>query len=397
MQRSILVATVLAAAVLAARPGVAQELDAQTFAPALGPQAAFATEGAGTVGHLERTAGLLLNYASRPVVIIEAENADSPDEPVEIPVVDQQLALHAMAGIGISDYLQLTLDVPIYLINEGDLPEAFNETHLGDLRLRAKGRIVGGAERGAGLGLAVDVTAPTGKPTTYIGTPGVTVAPRLIADYRTGPVWVALNAGALLREPQAFGPDVDLGNAATFGVAGELEVMRGVLLVTADLFGRTAFDDFAATEDTPIDLLIGGKLVTTHGFAVMAAAGGGVVAGVGAAEFRMLFGLSYAPRSSDLDGDGVDNETDRCPEQAEDADGFEDTDGCPELDNDGDAIADTDDGCPLEPEDLDGVEDDDGCPDPEPPAAVAPEAPSTPTQPADPPATPETPTDEATP
>jgi OOP family OmpA-OmpF porin len=94
----------------------------------------------------------------------------------------------------------------------------------------------------------------------------------------------------------------------------------------------------------------------------------------------------------DRDNDGIVDKLDKCPDQAEDHDGFQDEDGCPELDNDNDGIVDTADkcpndagplqnlGCPIidkdgdgindpqdkcpdEPEDKDGFEDQDGCPD----------------------------------
>jgi outer membrane protein OmpA-like peptidoglycan-associated protein len=66
---------------------------------------------------------------------------------------------------------------------------------------------------------------------------------------------------------------------------------------------------------------------------------------------------------ADADGDGIPDLRDRCPQEAEDKDGFQDDDGCPDLDNDGDGIVDAKDGCPNEPEDGDGFEDEDGCPD----------------------------------
>ena len=65
----------------------------------------------------------------------------------------------------------------------------------------------------------------------------------------------------------------------------------------------------------------------------------------------------------DNDGDGILDVNDKCPNDAEDFDGFEDEDGCPDLDNDGDGILDVNDKCPNEPEDFDGFQDDDGCPD----------------------------------
>ncbi|UCF04584.1 MAG: OmpA family protein [bacterium] len=65
----------------------------------------------------------------------------------------------------------------------------------------------------------------------------------------------------------------------------------------------------------------------------------------------------------DNDKDGITDDTDGCPDLAEDFDGYEDEDGCPDLDNDGDGIPDVEDRCPSEPEDFDGFEDQDGCPD----------------------------------
>jgi outer membrane protein OmpA-like peptidoglycan-associated protein len=96
----------------------------------------------------------------------------------------------------------------------------------------------------------------------------------------------------------------------------------------------------------------------------------------------------------DSDGDGVPDKDDPCADRAEDKDGFEDADGCPEPDNDGDGVLDGNDKCPLtpgplsnqgceqeptdsdgdgvldhqdrcpqQPEDKDGFEDADGCPD----------------------------------
>ncbi|MDQ3031354.1 MAG: OmpA family protein [Myxococcota bacterium] len=68
---------------------------------------------------------------------------------------------------------------------------------------------------------------------------------------------------------------------------------------------------------------------------------------------------------TDNDADGILDARDQCPNAPEDRDGFEDTDGCPDADNDGDQILDAADGCPNVAEDLDSFEDTDGCPDPD--------------------------------
>ena len=50
--------------------------------------------------------------------------------------------------------------------------------------------------------------------------------------------------------------------------------------------------------------------------------------------------------SLDYDLDGILNEEDKCPKEAEDFDGYQDTDGCPEKDNDQDGTFDIIDKCP---------------------------------------------------
>ncbi len=72
--------------------------------------------------------------------------------------------------------------------------------------------------------------------------------------------------------------------------------------------------------------------------------------------------LPPAP-NPDPDGDGIAGAADKCPNVAEDKDGFEDDDGCPDPDNDKDGIPDAQDKCPNQPETFNGIDDEDGCPE----------------------------------
>ncbi|MEO0326099.1 MAG: OmpA family protein, partial [Myxococcota bacterium] len=65
----------------------------------------------------------------------------------------------------------------------------------------------------------------------------------------------------------------------------------------------------------------------------------------------------------DNDEDGILDTDDLCPDDPEDADDFQDLDGCPDPDNDEDRILDVDDQCPNDPETYNGNDDEDGCPD----------------------------------
>ena len=82
-------------------------------------------------------------------------------------------------------------------------------------------------------------------------------------------------------------------------------------------------------------------------------------------EFGRKMPEKPAAAPKDTDGDGIPDDQDKCPNEPEDKDGFQDADGCPDLDNDGDGIPDAQDKCPNEPEDKDGFQDADGCPDPD--------------------------------
>lgn len=79
----------------------------------------------------------------------------------------------------------------------------------------------------------------------------------------------------------------------------------------------------------------------------------------------VIFGApaSAGGAPADADCDGVLDSVDACDDAAEDRDGHDDGDGCPDPDNDADGLADTADLCPDEMEVLNDFQDGDGCPD----------------------------------
>ena len=83
--------------------------------------------------------------------------------------------------------------------------------------------------------------------------------------------------------------------------------------------------------------------------------------------------------SADVDGDGVPDVRDRCAYVA----GTEQLDGCAAVkdgrDGDRDGILDAEDNCPEQAEDMDGRDDRDGCPEPDRP--VPERVPGSPTAP----------------
>lgn len=67
--------------------------------------------------------------------------------------------------------------------------------------------------------------------------------------------------------------------------------------------------------------------------------------------------------SADSDADGIPDESDKCPDQPENKNGYEDDDGCPESDKDADTFLDAVDHCPDQAETFNGLTDEDGCPE----------------------------------
>src|SRR3984885_10703063 len=76
-------------------------------------------------------------------------------------------------------------------------------------------------------------------------------------------------------------------------------------------------------------------------------------------DFRAMIGIVFEPNIGDRDGDGIKDDVDKCPDEPEDFDGFQDEDGCPDPDNDRDGVPDVDDKCPNVP----GPKSNDGCPE----------------------------------
>jgi outer membrane protein OmpA-like peptidoglycan-associated protein len=132
----------------------------------------------------------------------------------------------------------------------------------------------------------------------------------------------------------------------------------------ADYWGDAKKGDLAVLVAAGLNLRLSAEITAD----VIASAG---PVGARGDDFRITTGLIWSPQPAgvsapgrnDHDGDGIPDSVDGCPDEAEDKDGFQDEDGCADVDNDDDGTADGNDDCPNEPEDKDGFQDGDGCPE----------------------------------
>ena len=371
--RALLAASVLSASVASADP--APSIDARRFQPAADPGATLyleptSTQGAGNF----HTAGWL-SYAYRPLVLRR-------DGGTVATVVSHQASLDATFGLGLGKRGQIGLAIPMILAQSGDdnaetraaLGGAIAPRAIGDIALSGKANLIRMGELG-GFGLAAlgRVTAPTGDRTSTIGEGAPTTEVRLLAEMRFVAAGVQASAGFKLRaEDRTFGSRT-WGDEIPWAIG---LVLRPQMLGFDDkgkwTWGAEAHGWLPSGPSAP--LTSASQSPTYAGLtaryamrdaSLLMGVESGVVRAVGAAPIRAVIAISWAPREHDQDHDGIDDDHDECVGLAEDRDGFEDEDGCPELDNDEDGILDADDKCPNDPEDEDGFEDEDGCPDPD--------------------------------
>lgn len=323
-------------------------------------------------------------------------------------MVDARLQADVMFAFGIADWAQLELALPTALHQRGATYEDGRVVPLpgaavGDLRIGARGTILRTPRRGFGLGVGFDATVPSGHHSALTTFGGPTFTPLALAEYR-GPrgILVATNLGYSAR------PEVNVGGA----VGGDVVPYR--LAVRVPVSPREAFALFGELDgqasmvrdgDSPLALRGGFRWQTRGGLVMNLWGGSTVLDTIGLPTLQVGLSAGFAPGSrirnesafegndrpgavelarkhdrpllaaldvpppkppphpTDPDGDGVRARADLCPNVAEDRDGFQDTDGCPELDNDRDGLRDVVDLCPLAPEIVNGYRDLDGCPD----------------------------------
>ena len=317
----------------------------------------------------------------------------------------------------------------------------FTKVMLSDIGLHAKVRILDPSSFPIGIAALVSAYFPISKWAnddgykTFLGEDNVTLRPQLILEREWGDsrrIRTAINVGAVVRFGSTTFTDIgksialgtgqicypsdgtaltgdctpgvtsggtglsrSVGTQVTYGFSAAFGVVQNRLDILVEAFGYA--DVTGNAKAFPVEALGAIKLYLARNSFFLAGAGAGVYGNggeqTGSPRARAFLGFVYEPRIGDRDGDGIRDNIDQCPDEPEDLDGFQDEDGCPELDNDndgipdskdrcpnvpgtwdnkgcptdadkdGDGIPDSKDKCPDDPEDRDGWEDDDGCPE----------------------------------
>ena len=388
--------------------------NARLFNPAPGPLNFFQIESPELGDDMKPSVGAFLYYGRRPFAIYNCDGDNCDDDQTvtdasgndvgTIYAIDNHLTLDLMGSFNFLKWFQVGLVMPFNVLQNGqefavrydgvtgnnwiepgdDYSTIFSP---GDLRIHFKGRFLGkDREEGISLAVAGSISIPLWNLIGYgkdeksesikgYGGDGFIsgTVPKILFGYRFGDFRFALNTGFYWRKKTEF-LNAEIGHLWEFGGALGYSVIPQVELI-GEIYGNKTLNskNFGDTESSTLMFLAGGRFPISD-FTIYASGGGGILSGIGVPQFQFVVGGAWTPRgkksedkvltnASDIDSDGIANDLDKCPDEPEDIDEFEDDDGCPDFDNDKDGILDGYDSCVNAPEDKDGFRDDDGCPD----------------------------------
>lgn len=349
-----------------ARAGGAPDVDVRTWAPSSDPRANLVLEPVTTPGPWQFSVGAWTHYERDSVAVTSFTGT------VAHPLQDQ-LGLDITASLGLGKRAEVGLRAPTFLyadgtsglapaiVSSGKVPTA----GFGNLALQGKGTILENHIGGYGLAALGEATFPTGTSAGFLSDSGPTFTARAVFDVSLLVASLQASLGYTLRTSQVTWP-VGTAGRVTFGDSIPWTVgflVRPALMHAIDPDGRQMWElalhgALPAGPDAPFSdagaalrpvLLAASNRVELGRYRdwfVLVGADVGLDSAVGVPAFRATLALGLTFADHDADRDGVPDDVDQCRHLAEDRDGFEDADGCPEADNDDDGIVDAEDACP---------------------------------------------------
>lgn len=334
-------------------------------------------------------------------------------------IIQDQFTIYGNAGFQFLDRITLGVAFPWTPVQTGGNPDyqpgniqgtgqqitTFVGTSgptAGDIRLDLRGTILRSDDRKSSFGAGVHLFAPSGTQTNFGGDGSTSAMVMLTGEHTFKWITFVANTGIMFRPRHSINDPVDgsglgIGNEWRWALAAFVPLKQGKYRIGADIMGQTGIesdgkiigDTFFTSQNTPIEFDAEGRMrfgPNDH-FWLGALLGTAILRGYGAPDFRgvLLAGMYFpisdsdanspdrkfkkrarwrSEHASDRDNDGIPDDIDACPDEAEDHQGADPNDGCPmPPDRDGDGIPDQYDKCPDQPEDKDGIDDGDGCPE----------------------------------
>jgi OmpA-OmpF porin, OOP family len=362
-------------------------VDLDAFHPAMDSRGYITVNASQVLGHKELSFGLVTDWGKD---MLHLENGDNTYD------VNNIITPTLIAAFGLKlgpAELELGASVPFVVMNGDRSPDfegaagpnddenwKFEGQGIGDVGLHLKTRFLNTSKGPkVGVGVIASVFLPTkSEEDAWIGEDSLTPQLMGILDKEFGrqrDLRFSLNAGIRLRKTVTFvdgaNPDepnqphtdqkVEAQLEIPFGFGAAYAVSPQKFDLVAEILGGFPL---GGENYQPLEAIGGIKVYLARNSFLELGGGVGFLGDKGGnPNVRAFIGIIFEPNIGDRDGDGLKDDVDKCPDDPEDFDDFEDEDGCPEPDNDRDGILDEDDKCPNNPEDKDNFEDEDGCPE----------------------------------
>ena len=354
MRLRILTGLVLATWAASAHAQATSPLTVERFVPNANGKGLFSAESAVSLEQWQPFVGHVLHY-----------NRDGLRQAgLRSSLLSQRLTADVQLGVGLGKGFEISMAVPLVLVNEkGSAPGAAGGLlGPGPMRVALRYAPLNEKDHGIGLGLALNLAFPVAYSDGLLSEDGATFAPVLLIEKRfSKTVRALLNVGYLTRKEARYripGRNIAMDDEVfwRFGMGFNFTENTEVGF---ELNGGTAAADMYGSEvgKNPLEALFGFKYNWKSGAQWSVGFGPGLQAGYGTPAFRVFTGFGYAPGEKDSDGDGVYDSVDRCPQQP----GPKENQGCPWPDSDNDGILDKDDKCPTQA----GPKENQGCPWPD--------------------------------
>jgi OOP family OmpA-OmpF porin len=377
-------------------PADSGALDLRLFRPAVDSKGLFGVNASDVMPHLDISIALILDYGHN-LFPVTTQNRET-GAPSETHLVSDAIDANLGFNIGLFNFLSVGFSVPVVILSgpavdgvsgwerwdqrvaSGTVPipggPSFSAQHIGDIEAHIKLRFLRVDRQPVGVAAILQFFTPTGQIDRALGSePGLGIGATAVIDWAPTDWFLgALNIGARffmahsagyepLKLTDASGKTFEYGHLLTFGLGGSFSLVPDRLNAIVEFYGNSVFTGFDIRH-TPMEVVAGLKIFIERNSYLYIGGGTGVFSdGFSAADVRLFGAWIFEPSIGDRDRDGIKDDVDQCPDDPEDMDDFEDTDGCPDPDNDRDQILDIEDQCPLIPEDRDGDADEDGCPE----------------------------------
>jgi len=276
------------------------------------------------VGHKSLQAALTIDFARNPLVLRRGDDGTISSE-----IVGRQLLVHLNATYHLWERIAINADVPFAIFQTGNWVETPSPSALGDLNFGVRARILGMPGTLFHWTIGGHLWVPTG--TDAFVTDGAmrgmgqmivggTAINRIVWSVAMGPQFRANREFLDFRQGTSFNVGV--------GVAGLLGDRRQMQIGLESTFSQLVQNPTAATLNA--EVLLHGQYRISTKFLVGGGLGTGLTFGPGTPQYRLVLTFAYVPRLEstpppDWDGDGVGDETDKCPMFA----GMHEYGGCP--------------------------------------------------------------------